>query len=42
MSKIKLKTNKPVYLSLSILEIRKTLMYEFCYIDTRNQEKTTV
>ena len=23
--------NKPVYLSLSILEISKTLIYEFCY-----------
>ena len=26
---IKVKTNKPVYPCLSILEIRKTLMYEF-------------
>ena len=42
MSKIKVKTNKSVYLGLSILEIRKTLMYEFCHIDTRNQKKTTV
>ena len=23
--------NKPVYLGLSILEISKTMMYEFCY-----------
>ena len=23
--------NKPVYLGLSILEISKTLVYEFCY-----------
>ena len=30
MKKIKLKMNKPVYLGLSILEISKTLMYEFC------------
>ena len=31
MKKIKAKTNKPVYLGLSILEITKTLMYEFWY-----------
>ena len=31
MKKIKLKMNKPVYLGLSILEISKTLMYEFWY-----------
>ena len=29
--KTKLKMNKPVYLGLSILEISKTLMYEFWY-----------
>ena len=29
--KIKVKMFKPVYLGLSILEISKTLMYEFCY-----------
>ena len=29
MKKIKVKMNKPVYLSLSILEISKTLMHEF-------------
>ena len=29
MEKIKVKFNKPVYLGLSILEISKTLMYEF-------------
>ena len=29
--KIKVKMNKPVYLGLSILEISKTLMYEFWY-----------
>ena len=42
MTKIKVKTNKPVYLGLSILEISKTLMYQFwydyitrlCYMDT--------
>ena len=31
IKKIKVKMNKPVYLSLSILEITKTLMYEFWY-----------
>ena len=31
MKKIKIKMNKPVYLGLSILEISKTLMYEFWY-----------
>ena len=29
MKKIKVKMNKPIYLGLSILEIIKTLMYEF-------------
>ena len=31
MKKIRVKMNKPVYLGLSVLEISKTLMYEFCY-----------
>ena len=31
MKKTKVKMNKPIYLSLSILEISKTLMYEFWY-----------
>ena len=31
MKKIKVKMNKPVYLGLPILEISKTLMYEFWY-----------
>ena len=31
MKKIKVKVNKPVNLGLSILEISKTLMYEFWY-----------
>ena len=31
MKKIKIKTNKPVYFGISILDISKTLMYEFYY-----------
>ena len=31
MNKTKVKTNKPIYLGLSILEISKLLMYEFWY-----------
>ena len=31
MKKTKIKMNKPIYLGLSILEISKILMYEFCY-----------
>ena len=31
MKKTKVKMNKPIYLDLSILEISKTLMYEFWY-----------
>ena len=31
MKKTKVKMNKPIYLGLSILEIKKTLMYEFWY-----------
>ena len=31
MKKIKVEMNKPVYLGLPILEISKTLMYEFWY-----------
>ena len=29
MKKIKVRTNKPVYLGLSILQISKTLIYQF-------------
>ena len=32
MKKIKVKMNKPIYLGLSILEISKILMYEFCLV----------
>ena len=31
MTKIKLKMSKPVYLGLSLLQISKTIMYEFWY-----------
>ena len=31
MKKTKVKMNKPIYLGLSVLEISKTLMYEFWY-----------
>ena len=40
MEKTKVKMNKPVYLGLSILEISKTLMYEFWYdyINPKHQD----
>ena len=31
MTKTEILINKPMYLGLSILELRKILMYEFCY-----------
>ena len=31
INKTKVKMNKPIYLGMSILEISKTLMYEFWY-----------
>ena len=41
VNKIKIKMNKPVYLGLSILEISKTLKYEFWYdyIKPKYQQK---
>ena len=44
MKKTKVKMNKPVYLGMSILDISKTLMYEFWYeyIKPKYQEKPKV
>ena len=39
MKKTKVKMNKPVYLGMSILDIRKTLMYEFWYDDLKPKYK---
>ena len=36
MKKTEIKMNKPIYLGLAILDISKTLMYEFWY-DILNQ-----
>ena len=42
MNEIKVKINKPVHLGLSILEISKTLMFEFWYdnIKAKHQQNT--
>ena len=44
MIKTKVKMNKPVYLGMSILEISKTLMYEFwCdYIKSKHQDEAKI
>ena len=44
MKKTKVKMNKPVYLGMSILDISKTLMYEFWYdyIKPRYKDKANV
>ena len=42
MKKTKLKMNKPIYLGLSILEISKTLMYEFSYYYTKTKYNDNV
>ena len=41
MKKTKLKMNKPLYLGMSILDISKTLMYEFWYdfIKPKHQDR---
>ena len=41
MKKTKMKVNKPVYLGMSILDVTKTLMYEFWYdyVKTKYQDK---
>ena len=42
MKKTKVKMNKPIYLGMSILDISKTLMYEFWYdyVKPKYQDKT--
>ena len=39
MKKIKVKMNKPIYLEMSILDISKTLMYEFWYYNIKPKYK---
>ena len=41
MSKVKIKTNKPAYLGLSILKISITIMYEFGMIISNQTIKAT-
>ena len=42
MKQTKVKMNKPVYLGLSILEISKTLMYEFWYDYTKPKYQSKI
>ena len=44
MKKIKVKMNKPIYLGISILDISKTLMYEFWhdYIKPKYGDKAKI
>ena len=37
MKKVKVKMNKPIYLGLSILEIRKIIIYECWYDYVKNK-----
>ena len=39
MKKTQILMNKPVYLGLSLLELRKILMYEFWYDRVKNMVK---
>ena len=42
IKKIKVKMNKPVYLSMSILDVSKTLMYKFWYYHINPQYQHNV
>ena len=44
MKKTKVKMSKPIYLGMSILDISKTLMYEFSYdyIEPQCQDKAKI
>ena len=42
MKKTKVKMNKPIYLGMSILDISKTLMYEFWYDYVKSKYKDKV
>ena len=39
MKKTSVKMNKPLYLAMSILDISKTLMYEFWYVKPKYNDK---
>ena len=40
MGKVKVKMNKPVYLGQAILDLSKTIMYEFHYMKRKYDEKS--